>query len=95
MQDKYYLPQNLDQPFRVFLLTMDEFLLLILPILMVGFVLNSMVIGFILGIGALLAVKKFKGEQGHYYILHLIYWYLPPLIKFNSTPPSYIRAYIG
>ena len=93
--DKYYLPQYLDAPFRVFLLTIDELILLIMPIIIVGFILNQMVIGFLFGIYLLMMVKKFKGEQGHYYLANLAYWYLPPIIKFKVTPPSYIRHYLG
>jgi conjugal transfer pilus assembly protein TraL len=93
--DKYYLPQLLDAPFRVFLLTIDELILLIMPIILFGFVLNQMIVGFMLGIYLLVMVKKFKGEQGHYYLANLAYWYLPPIIKFKVTPPSYIRHYLG
>jgi len=94
-QDKYYIPQFIDQPFRVFLLTLDELLLLVVPIVIIGFVVQQMMIGFIVGIGSLMLVKKFKGEQGHYYLVHLAYWYLPEVIKLKVTPPSYIRRYLG
>jgi conjugal transfer pilus assembly protein TraL len=95
MQDKYHMPQTLDQPFRIFLLTIDELILLLGPILLVGFFLAQMILGFVIGILAMLSIKKLKGEQGHFYLVNLAYWYLPPLIKFRSTPPSYIRDYLG
>jgi conjugal transfer pilus assembly protein TraL len=94
-QDKYYIPNSIDEPFRVYLLTIDELLLLILPILILGFFLHQMVLGFIIGISALLLIKKFKGEQGHFYLAHLAYWYLPNVVWFKATPPSYIREYLG
>jgi conjugal transfer pilus assembly protein TraL len=93
--DKYYIPKAIDEPFRIYLLTLDEFLLLTLPILIIGFVFHQMVLGFMVGISAMWSIKKFKGEQGHYYIAHLAYWYLPPIVRFKATPPSYIRDYIG
>jgi len=93
--DRYYLPKMLDEPFRIYILTIDELLLLVLPILFVGFIFQQMMIGFILGIVGLTLIKKFKGEQGHYYLLHLAYWYLPDIVQFKATPPSYIREYLG
>lgn len=95
MQDKYHMPQSLDQPFRFFLLTIDELILLLVPILIIGFVLAQMLTGFVIGILAMLAIKKLKGEQGHFYLVNLAYWYLPPIVKFRMTPPSYIRDYLG
>ena len=94
MQDKYYIPQNIDQPIRVYLLTIDELILLIVPII-AGFIFNQMLLGFILGIASAVWIKKVKGEQGHYYLMNLMYWYLPDLIKFKVTPPSHIREYLG
>lgn len=93
--DKYYLPKTLDEPFRIYILTIDELLILVLPVMIIGFIFSQMFIGFILGIGGLALIKKFKGEQGHYYLLHLAYWYLPEIVKFKATPPSYIRNYLG
>lgn len=93
--DKYYIPKSIDEPFRIYLLTIDEFLLLLLPILIFGFVLNQVMLGLLVGISALFAIKKFKGEQGHFYLANLAYWYLPPIIKFKATPHSCIRHYLG
>lgn len=95
MKDKYSIPQTLDEPFRIFLLTLDELFFLVSPVILIGFVLNQMVLGFLMGLFALFAIKKLKGEQGHFYILNLAYWYLPPLVKFKITPHSYIRNYLG
>lgn len=94
MQDKYYIPQNLDQPIRVYLLTLDELILLIVPII-AGFIFNQMLLGIGLGLACVFGIKKVKGEQGHYYLINLMYWYLPDLVKFKVTPPSHIREYLG
>ncbi len=95
MQDKYHIPQSIDEPFRIFLLTVDELLLLILPIVVMGFFLNQMVLGFMVGMAAMMLVKKLKGEQGHFYLVNLAYWYLPPIIRLRVTPHSYMREYLG
>lgn len=93
--DKYTIPKHIDAPFRIFLLTIDEFLLLVLPIVVLGFVFNQMVLGFCLGFIGLFAIKKFKGEQGHNYLIKLAYWYLPNIIRLHATPPSHVRTYLG
>lgn len=94
-QDKYYMPQAIDEPTRFYLLTLDELFLLVAPILFIGFIAQQMVLGFIIGLTSLLLIKKFKGEQGHFYLVHLAYWYLPNVMWFKATPPSYIREYLG
>ena len=94
MHDKYYIPQQIDQPMRIFLLTIDELLLLVVPII-ICFIFNQTVLGFCLGLGLLAGIKKFKGEQGHYYLVNLMYWYLPPIIQLKATPPSHVREYLG
>lgn len=93
--DKYTIPRHIDAPFRVFLLTIDEFMLLVTPIILIGFVLGQVVLGFAIGMGGLAAMKRFKGEQGHYYLVNLTYWYMPNIIKLHVTPPSHIRTYLG
>lgn len=95
MNEKYYLPQTLDEPFRVFLLTLDELIVLLAPIFFLGFMMGAMVIGFIVGIGFLLSVKRLKGEQGHYFLIHLLYWHLPGIICYRATPSSCVRELLG
>lgn len=93
--DKYYIPKLLDEPFRIYLLTLDEFFVLLIPILLIGFILNQIILGFILGVGGLALLKKFKGEQGHFYLVHMMYWHLPQFVRFKATPASYVREYLG
>lgn len=93
--DKYYLPKMLDEPFRLYVLTLDELLVLVLPILLIGFIFQQMVMGFVIGVGGVSLLKKYKGEQGHYYLVHLAYWYLPQIVNFKVTPASYVREYVG
>ena len=94
MDDKYCIPQHLDQPFRIYLLTVDELILLIVPMIL-GFVLNQITLGFCAGILFVFGFKRVKGEQGSNYLLSLVYWYFPNVIQFMVTPPSYIREYLG
>lgn len=95
MRDKYFIPQTLEEPFRFVLLTIDELMVLLIPLGILGFIFNSLLTGFLLGIAGVLIIKKIKGEQGHYYLINVMYWYFPPVMRFRGTPPSYIRDYLG
>ncbi len=44
---------------------------------------------------AAFSLKKVKGEQGHYFLYHVMYWYLPTMFHLKKTPPSYIREWVG
>ena len=93
--DKYYIPQNLDTPFKIILWTWDEMVAFIAPFCVLFFIFNAPLSGVLCGVMAVAILKKLKGEEGHYYLAHLAYWHLPPLIMYKATPPSYIRKYLG
>ncbi|CAN5421737.1 hypothetical protein BH10PSE19_BH10PSE19_00180 [soil metagenome] len=95
MNDKYHMPQHLDEPFKLILWTMDELSVLLIPFVFLMLVFNSPIIGLIIGGAGLMGLKKLKGEQGHFFLHNLMYWYLPSLIQFKKTPPSHIREWIG
>jgi conjugal transfer pilus assembly protein TraL len=75
--------------------TVDELIALFSPFLILMFCFNSPISGLVIGGALLVVLKKLKGEQGHYFIRHLMYWYLPAIIQFKKTPPSYLREWLG
>jgi conjugal transfer pilus assembly protein TraL len=91
----YHIPQYLDEPFKIMLWTIDEFLLFLVPFLLLMFVFGSPLWGLMVGALCMYAVRKIKGEQGHYFIFNVMYWYLPEIIQFKATPPSYLRQLLG
>lgn len=93
--DKYHIPQHLDEPLKFLLWTMDEIISFALPFALLTFLYNQVLIGGAIGAALVYGLKKLKGEQGHYYLFNLIYWYLPPLTKMKVTPPSHLRELIG
>lgn len=93
--DKYYIPQNLDFPFKIILWTWDEVAVFTLPFSLLFFVFNAPISGVIAGIGLVAFLKRVKGEEGHYFLAHLAYWHLPPFVRYRAIPPSYIREYLG
>jgi conjugal transfer pilus assembly protein TraL len=94
-ESKYQIPRYIDEPTKIILWTIDEFLALTIPFAIVMFCLNSPITGVVIGALAVFLLKKLKGEQGHYFIYNLMYWYLPEMVRFKSTPPSYIRDFLG
>lgn len=95
MSDKYHIPQHLDEPFKLILWTVDELIALFLPFLILMLCFNSPITGLVVGGICLIVLKKLKGEQGHFFIHNLMYWYLPAMIRFKKTPPSHIREWLG
>lgn len=92
----YYVPQHLDEPFKLILWTVDEFLLFMTPMLILMFFFSSPIWGMVLGGLLMTGIRKIKGEQGHYFIKNLCYWYLPSWVfQCRATPPSYLRELIG
>jgi conjugal transfer pilus assembly protein TraL len=93
--DKNRIPQSLDEPFKLILWTLDELCVLFIPFLLLMFCCNSPIMGLMVGCVLLFLLKKLKGEQGHFFLHILLYWYLPPLFHFKKTPPSYRREWLG
>lgn len=92
---KYYIPRYLDEPIRLILWTWDEIAVFLVPLFLVYWLSNQLLLGIILGLAGFLGLKKLKGNQGHYFLKSAAYWYLPAMRQFRVTPPSYIREYIG
>lgn len=95
MSDSHYIPASLDAPARFALLTMDEAVLFFTPLLVLGFLCNALLTGFLLGAVGVMVLKKLKGGRGHYYALHWLYWHYPTLLRLKFTPSSSDRDYIG
>lgn len=93
--DKYYIPQHLDTPFKVILWTWDELLAFLVPFLPLFMFMNSPLLGIGVGTLNIILLKKFKGEEGHYFLAHMAYWHLPSFVLYKATPPSYVREILG
>jgi conjugal transfer pilus assembly protein TraL len=93
--DKYHVPQHLDTPFKIVIWTVDEFLVFVVPLFLMISTFNAPLTGVAIGGGLMMLLKKLKGEEGHHVLLHLMYWYLPPVVRYKVIPPSYCREIIG
>ena len=93
--DKYQIPRYLDDPFRVVFWTLDELVVFGIPFVLLFFTFNSPLIAMVVATIAVLGMRKLKGDRGPHFLLHLVYWYLPPISRFKVVPPSHIRFILG
>jgi len=90
---KFYIPKHLDDPPRFLLWTMDEAIILLAPF-MLGILFSHILIGIVIGLCMLFAIKKLKGIEGQNILFNMVYWYLP-IYHLKRTPPSCVREFIG
>jgi len=93
--DKSHVPRYLDEPTRIILWSVDEVIIFVVPffILLWGF--DQTILGVVTGVVLVLGLRKLKGEQGHYFLYSIMYWHLPAMVRFKSTPPSLYREFLG
>jgi len=92
---KYYIPRYIDEPAKVILWTIDEFVVFVIPFFTLFFYFDAPITAVMIGVSLVFLLKKIKGEQGHHFLLHVAYWYLPEIIKLKQTPPSHLRSLVG
>lgn len=93
--DRYHIPQHLDEPTRIILWTIDEVVVFIVPFFVLLWGFDQTILGVITGVVLVLGLRKLKGEQGHYFLYSIMYWHLPAMVQFKSTPPSLYREFLG
>ncbi len=94
-EKKYHIPRYLDEPMRIILWTWDELLAFCVPMGLIYWLSNQLLLGIFIGLSAFFGIKKLKGDQGHYFLKSLAYWHFPEIVRLRKTPASYIREYIG
>jgi type IV conjugative transfer system protein TraL len=92
--DKHFMPNYLDEPMRIFVLTLDEAIALLIPTIALFFLAGSLLLGLALGTILMLILKHIKGSNGHYFLIRELYWRLPRILS-NHLPPSHQRYYGG
>lgn len=93
--DEYYIPKQLDIPRKYLIFTIDEIMVISVLFLLFVFVLKQHVLAIIVcGLG-FKALRTLKGDKSPHYLLHLVYWHLPPIFNFRQIPPSYKKRFLG
>jgi conjugal transfer pilus assembly protein TraL len=92
---KYKTPQFLNEPYRLIIFTIDEVFMAVLTIYVVGSVCGLIMSSLVLTGVFLFLMKRMKGNEGPYFYIHLFYWFFSLSPRLKSTPPSWIREFLG
>lgn len=94
MRDSY-IPQNLDQPERYIIFTLDE-LLTAVGAIVTCTVLENFAVGLLMAAVLIWTIRKVKQGSSLQRVLWALYWLLPPnAFPLKATPPSYLRQFAG
>lgn len=94
MKKDNYLLNNLDEPLRFLLFTIDEALVLFVP-LFTGMALGYVLFGVITSIILYQGLKQCKARAIGSNLRQVAYWILPNFKFFRANIPSYIRDFRG
>lgn len=94
-QRKYKTPQYLSEPYRLIIFTVDELVLAVAIIYILGFCCGFMMFSLVLTIVLVAVMKRVKGNEGPYFYVHILYWYFSISSRLKATPPSWIREFLG
>lgn len=88
--------QHLDSPTRFLYWTMDAVLIFLIPFL-IGFFSGHVLIGTISSFVAFRFYRKVTSKFSSGFLQRFFYWHLPQISskQLKSTPPSWIREYLG
>lgn len=93
--EKFYLPKHLDAPPKLLLWSMDDALVILMPLFLgtvIGLGIFTPIIAFLCGY----FWKKIKGSGGTKLIKALIYWHYPAFVLgLKNSPKSSIKKYIS
>ena len=93
--DRYVIPGRLDEPDRIGLWTIDEFVAMAGPFF-IGILAQYIIWGISSGIFGWWVLRKAKAGRAGSWLLHMAYWYLPSgVMGIRAVPPSYLRLMAG
>lgn len=93
--DRYVIPVFLDEPERIGLWSIDEFVAMAAPFI-TGILTQHIIIGIVSGFAGWWVLRKAKAGRATSWLLHLAYWHLPSNVTgIRSVPPSHLRLMAG
>ena len=93
--ERYLIPKYLGEPLTFALLTLDELLCLLGPMLLGMLRFNAPALGFLLGSACAFALRRLKGGKSIHGLSRKLYWHFPLSYQFKVLPNSSIRHYRG
>lgn len=91
--EAFLIPRRLDEPERWMFWTIDEALVMLIP-LVTGMMMDFLLIGAVLGIGGFILLRRLKGNGQANLGLYAIYWFFPNVFNFRAAPLSAIRRFV-
>ena len=91
---KYFIPKYIDEPMRIIIFTVDEFIVLS-SVFVMFFMLGHEVLALIAGIVAYRAYKKIKGSDARGHLQRMMYWRYGIRKQMNIKTCSRYRKYKG
>ena len=95
MSCPYVIVQHFDQPMRIIIWTVDDFVVAIVPFFIFMFIYDAPVFAIIYSVVMTLLMQRLKAHHGRQRVLCFLYWYFPQVIRFRVILPSYIRQCFG
>ena len=93
--DRYVIPAKLDEPERIGLWTVDEFIVMCGPFT-AGILTQHPLYGVACAFVGWWVLRKAKAGRAGSWLLHAAYWHLPAEVSgVHSVPPSYLRLMAG
>lgn len=93
--DRYVIPVYLDEPERIGLWTIDEFVAMAGPFV-TGILTQHIIIGIVAGFAGWWGLRKAKAGKAASWVLHMAYWHLPSTVTgIRCVPPSHLRLMAG
>jgi len=93
--DRYVIPGKLDEPERIGLWTVDEFVAMAGPFV-IGILAQHILFGIVFGTLGWWVLRKAKAGRAGSWLLHMAYWHLPPGVTgVRTVPPSHLRLMAG
>lgn len=93
--DRYVIPGKLDDPERIGLWTIDEFVAMAGPFF-IGILIQQILWGIGFGVLGWWALRKAKAGRAGSWLVHMAYWYFPSgVMGIRSVPPSHLRLMAG
>ncbi|WP_308925844.1 type IV conjugative transfer system protein TraL [Janthinobacterium sp. J1-1] len=92
----FAIPSKHDEPPKMLWWDFDQATIFMLFVVF-GILSGFLFLGVVIGVWTARWYSKKKAGKHRYYVVHILYWYLPSQIifPFPPLPPSSIREFIG
>lgn len=91
---RYYIPKYLDEPFRIVIFTLDEFIITMVPLALVWGFCNEL-LGIALGVFVYFSYIKFKRRESSAYFKRKLYWAYGMARHLNVMPNHHTKHLKG